>query len=612
MPRLPAMIRPAATLLLYYLFLPGINDHSYDAWGQQTNTGFTSPAGNGQLETPPALFGGGVDPQGRRYFLNGQPAQNNKLILTASNGFFDLGTCRAGGQSALPKIGDDSLIKPNYAFLDQWKSINGSIRWHLWCGQSGTVRLNVHLQVSEREAGSRLTISFAEKSRRVTTVASTADTPQPWNLDFQITEPGEQTISLSAETIRSSNSGVGKLYTIDAFGDGIQDSQLLRARWRPAAVHGSYSCSKLERSRVWVMTTRSICDFSSYSPITTPFGYYGTSFGSDRRSNGNFNFSMWAAGARGTIPPLEQMPHLLAAGSPEAEFSGFGHEGSGVKLREWIPMPDRPELCVQALRVESNEKYDTYSGYFWDHPTRQWKLYAVGRKWNGQKVKESLTPGSFCEIPGPPQVQRTGDLVREVRRRGWHYGEDKKWHAMDTFHCRSKDPTNKFWYTTDKGEFAMGTGGMRYYEFQQPSAPTKENQLPEFLTPTSTAQLTLLPAEIKEMTATNVTRNSATIQLAMARAGTNSHAKIFYGENDCLTFAKRQLHGTERNSEVSQSTQADKRSWSNNSQRIALKDGLNQITLTGLKPATTYYYRCLITNDQGKCWTFQTNSFRTR
>jgi hypothetical protein len=360
------------------------------------------------------------------------------------------------------------------------------------------------------------------------------------------------------------------------------------------------------------MTTRSICDFSSYSPITTPFGYYGTSFGSDRRSNGNFNFSMWAAGARGTIPPLEQMPHLLAAGSPEAEFSGFGHEGSGVKLREWIPMPDRPELCIQALRVESNEKYDTYSGYFWDHPTRRWKLYAVGRKWNGQKVKEHLTPGSFCEIPGPPQVQRTGDLVREVRRRGWHYGEDKKWHPMDTFNCRSKDPANKFWYTTDEGEFAMGTGGMRYYEFKQPSAPINENQLPEFLTPEATAQLTRLPAGIKEFTATSVTRNSATIQLAMAPAGTNSHARIFYGETDCLTFAKRQLHGTERKSEVSQSTQADKRSWSNNSQRIALKDGLNQITLTGLKPATTYYYRCLITNDQGKCWTFQTNSFSTR
>ncbi len=104
------------------------------------------------------------------------------------------------------------------------------------------------------------------------------------------------------------------------------------------------------------MTTRSLSDFGSYSPITTPFGYYGTAFGADRRSNGGFNFSMWASSAKGKIPPLEKMPHLLVAGSPEAEFSGFGHEGSGVKLRGWLPMPDKPEICVQALRVENDGK----------------------------------------------------------------------------------------------------------------------------------------------------------------------------------------------------------------------------------------------------------------
>ena len=97
-----------------------------------------------------------------------------------------------------------------------------------------------------------------------------------------------------------------------------------------------------------------------------------------------------------------------------------------ISNRKDIAMPDRPKLCIQALRVESDDKYDTYYGYFWDHPTGRWKLYAAGRKWNRGKAKEHLSPGSFCEIPGPPQVQRSGDRVREVRRRGWHFSKDKR------------------------------------------------------------------------------------------------------------------------------------------------------------------------------------------
>ncbi|WP_231615999.1 DUF3472 domain-containing protein [Novipirellula artificiosorum] len=580
--------------------------------GQDFVSGERAPGGTGQLQTAPALFKAGVDDQGRHYFLNGQPAKNSRLILTASNGFFDNGTCRAGGESLLPKIGDDSLIQPNFAYLDQWKKTSGTIRWHLWLPKPGTLRMSVNMRVSGRQAGSQLTVSLAGKSQTVTTLQSLPDTPQPWDLAFDVTEPGEHTVSLTAEKISDIDSGVGELHSINVFGAALKDSQLLRARWRPAAVHGSYSCSKVKQSRMWVMTTRSMCEFSSYSPITTPFGYYGTSFEADRRTSGGFNFSMWAAGSRGKVPPLDQMPHLLAAGSPQAEFSGFGHEGSGVKLREWIPMPDRPKLCVQALRVESDGNYDTYHGYFWDHPTRRWKLYAVGRKWNGGKAKEHLSPGSFCEIPGPPQVQRSGDRVREVRRRGWCYGDDDRWHAMDTFQCKSKEPSNKFWYTTAEGEFAMGTGGMRYYDFKQPPAPETQQALPEFLTPEATRQLYRLPAEINEVKAINVASTSAAISLSMTRAGTNSRVEVYYGESDCMTFAKRKLHGTERNSAVSKSTQADKRSWSHSNHAVPLKDGKNQVILKDLKPETTYYYRALIMNDEGKLWTFKTKSFRTK
>lgn len=569
------------------------------------------PPGTGQLETAPTLFPGGVDESGTKYLLNGQPAAGGKLVLTASNGFFDHGTCRAHGESELPKTGDDHLIKPNFAVLDQWKQTTGTLRWHIWLRNPGVVRFSVNMDVHEDSAGSRIRVAFAGQTRVVRTVASRATTPQPWNLSFTAAEPGEHTVALSASSIRNSETGVGALHTIDAFGPSISEARLLRARWRPAAVHGSYTSSSLKQSRIWVMTTQSVCNFSSYSPITTPFGYYGTSFTADRRSTGSFNFSMWAARAGGRVPPLEQMPHLLAAGSPDAEFSGFGHEGSGVKLRNWKPMPDLPTVCIQALRVESDDSYDTYSGYFWDHPTQHWKLYAVGRKWNGGRDKELLTPGSFCEIPGPPHVQRSGDRVREVRRMGWHLDHGGDWQRMDTFLCRSREPSNRFWRTTSQGEFAMGTGGIRYYRFQAPERVRDNHPLPDFLSPQATSQLFQLPAEIHKVRATRVSRTSATVEVKMNRAGPDAKAEVYYGTTDCLTFARRALHDTERRSEVSQSTQADDRSWTNSARINTLKDGINSATLSGLKSGTTYYFRVLVTNRNGRLWSFDTGSFET-
>jgi hypothetical protein len=128
----------------------------------------------------------------------------------------------------------------------------------------------------------------------------------------------------------------------------------------------------------------------------------------------------------------------------------------------------------------------------------------------------------------------------------------------------------------------------------------------------ATKQLYRLPAEISNVKASKVISTSATINLAVARAGNNSRVEVYYGESDCLTFAKRKLHGTERNSAVSKSTQAGDRSWSFKSPTLALKEGNNQVILTGLKSMTKYYYRALVTNDEGKCWTFQTQSFRTK
>ncbi|MEM7699467.1 MAG: fibronectin type III domain-containing protein [Verrucomicrobiota bacterium] len=563
------------------------------------------PEGFGQLSNPPALIPGGVEDSGLKYSYLAQSAENRKLILTASNGFFNPGAATAKGESNLPKVGDTELIVPNFEYLE-WRQPNQSLRWHLLIAGPGKVYLRVHLESDE--TGREIEVALGDQVQTVRTAKVPADQAQPWDLAFDVAVAGEYPISLTAR----GDGGIGKLYHIDVFGPAIEGSHLLRVRWRPAAAHGSYRTDEVADAKLLVFTTRSLAPISSYSPITTPFGYYGTSFEDDRRSAGFLNFSMW--GQEDAGDRIELMPHLIGVGSPEGEFSGFGHEGSGVKPRGWTPMPDRPELVVQALRVENGEKYDHYFGYFFDHPTATWKFFAAGKKWHGGKPVSNLRLGSFCEVPGPPQSQRTGDLYREVRRRAWAW-DGEIWQAIDGYEpggtgSSGDEPVNKRWYTTETGEYAMGCGGIRLYHHEESYVEAHDSvSLPEFLRVPSVERLFGMPVTFPQIQVSEVSADRALVEVEMLALDPITTASLYFGKTDALTFAPRELHGTERNSELS--TAINSQSWESVVEGRDRADGIYQFELSGLEPATEYFFRVLAANQVSQIWTDPSLSFTT-
>ena len=566
------------------------------------------PGGFGQLENAPEAVPGGVDEKGREYSYLGQAESGGKLILTASNGFFTKGTCQAKGESSLPKVGDETLIVPNFEYLD-WKSNEGTLRWHLLVKKAGLVHFNVHL-ASDGSAG-EVEVNFAGDIKVVKPASSDAKLAQPWNLAFDVAEPGEYMISLGG-TGSGGGGAIGRLHRIDVFGPAVEEAHLLRVRWRPAAVHGGYDTSKVPDSKLLVFTTRSMADISSYSPITTPFGYYGTSFDGDRRSNGSFNFSMW--GREGAASDLKMMPHLLGVGSPEGEFSGFGHEGSGVKPRGWDPMPDRPELVVQALRLVPGEEYDSYYGYYFDRPASAWKFYGAGKKWHGGKSNQHLKLGSFCEVPGPPQSERTGDVYREVRRRGWSY-DDGNWVPLEHYSpggsgSSGDEPVNKSWFTTAEGEYAMGCGGIRLYRHRDSLIkPGGTKELPHFLTDGSTVNLFRMPVMFHAIQAGEISSDRARIEMDLSSSTELKSGEVYYGTKDALTFAPRELHGTEKKSSLSQTV--NDQSWEGSVEMASVEEGVNSAELTGLKPETTYHFRVLVTDSVSRVWNDETLTITT-
>ncbi len=580
------------------------------------------PSGEGQLTEEAAWFTSGKDEFGNTIEYFGQTAQNGKLILTASNGFFSKGIAAKGiskcrdaangwpeSTDSKKKMGHPTLIDKDYEYLGNWSQPEQTMRWHIWFPERGLVKVVLNLEPVDGNGKEAIIVSLGDQTKR--TMNGDAKGHKE-GLLFNVTSPGKHTLTVKAEL--GGESEVGRLYGIDVTGSAVENAKLLRARWRPGAVHGGYRSSTLETTSMWVMVSRNESRCSSYSPITTPFGYYGCSFGADLRSSPGMNFSMWSKKDQS----LEQYAHLLAVGSPDAEFSGFGHEGTGVKPRGWEPLHARPKEVTLALRVDRGPQYDTYYGYFVDPETANWKLYCAGRKWSDkagskkQKVKaKSLWPGSFVEVPGSSSRQRTGDVVRTVVRKGWAIDTIGKWHRLDIMPGGKADQANKAWGVTSDGWFLLKMGGMEHFttgksEIRLPEKFASE-KLPDFLSPIKMKQLYKLPATFGKVTC-QTGKNSAQLNIELIDAGTNASAIIYYGEKDCLTYAPRKRHGTERKSSVLE----EANTWPEFKNLNSVKARTTSITLTGLKPATKYYYRVLVNNDQGRMWTLETYSFTTR
>jgi hypothetical protein len=565
------------------------------------------------LRAQPRLFSATAAGGGDAISYFAEDAIEGQIILDANNGFFDKGMFRGAGQYAVPDA-DQEYISAHFDHLRSVSSqAGGSARWYVWIPAAGQVVLRVHLQVPASEAGVRWRVGFGEQSRVVTTQESDSKEAQDWSLSFQVKSTGKQTVSMTKLDSRSTPAS--EIHRIKVSGSSIKGAKLIRARWRPSAVHTRFTSSSCPDPVMWVFESQNVSEFSSYSPITTPFGYFGASFDADGKAAGGVNFSMWAASKSASkAPPLVEMPRLIATGNPNAEFSGFGHEGSGVKIRNWEPYSHHPKSVIQALRLETQGGIDTYYGYLFDERIDRWVLYAAARRPSGRSSQRGgLRVGAFCEIPGPPRNQRTGDQVRTIRRRGWFYDKDGVWHVVDTQTLGDKpEHTNKFIGQSKQGWLTSGTGGVEMVTAKTTVViDAAKVKLPGYLQPAKADQLFGLPVIFGSTQATDVAATSATVQYDMIDAGANAKGTVYYGPTDCLTFIKRKLHGTERKG-VSGLMLSDERTWAHQTEEQGVTDGVNRFSVTDLKPGSEYFYRILITSESGKSWDFRSGSFRTR
>jgi hypothetical protein len=515
---------------------------------------------------------------GEQGFL-AQKATGNALHLDANSCFFDGSGLQCKGQG--PAVAEGDLLNGGKSF-DTIAGIQAGnqVSWYVHVPAAG--KCMVELQVSQGVIV-QATLELLVGEQRISMSDKTA------TLGFD--RAGVHRIRL-ASTAKTALSIHGLALT----GDAIKGASLLRTRWRPAAAHAKFSSSTLEEgAQVWIMEMDAAPgDARFYSPMTTPFGYFGPSWTAEGIPTG-MNFSMWSFGRGKEEPPLEKLSHLLAVGHPSARFDGFGHEGSGVKLRGWNPFEQwQGQGCVLALRVEAGDPYDTYSGYLFDEVSLTWKLFCAGRKHSADKqgrrrtkanANRTLVPGSFVEVPGPPQRQRTGHIVREMRYRGFVLGEQREPHALDRISGRRKQPVgNQGRGTTSDGRFRLWMGGMEQFE-ESPAQSIELGHDPaelEWMKPEKLKALFTWPTTINIQSA-RLKNGLVSVVCDVEGMGTLTQARLYLGAKDGLTLAER---------------------WDQALVLSGLQEGEAIIQLDA--PTTARFARILVENEHGKFWSMKT------
>ncbi len=333
-----------------------------------------------------------------------------------------------------------------------------------------------------------------------------------------------------------------------AAGDATDAVGVVRIRWRPAATHARFRAPTLATgARLWIMELEAEPGLQGfYAPVTTPFGYYGSTWSADGTVRPGINFSLWSFGRGEPEPPVDRLSHLLAIGSPEASFGGFDHEGTGVKPRGWEPLAPVARQAY-ALRVEPGDPFDTFHAYFLDAASGEWRFYASGRKLaNPKRPITHLLPGTFVEVPGPPHVQRTGSVTRTIRCRGWVSEDGVAWHRLSEMSGGDVDRETGLTHTVraaDGDWFVLGTGG--WYQRPGSKEPTvlavPEGDRPAWLSPERTAALRELPASVRIVRAVRLA-DVLELEVEVQGAGTGAALDCHWGADDGVTFASRWPH----------------------------------------------------------------------
>lgn len=481
-----------------------------------------------------------------------------------------------------------------YDYIYDWKVLTDTIVYGIDIKTAGNVSIKPEIGVPAGQAGSKMLIYIDNTAKEITLTSTGSESTYQvqGEVTFSDVPVGFHEIKLQLKTIEDPTSTVGHLKNVILTGTAIKDAENVMRRYRANAVHCKWQTDSNNAVEISVheLTIKST-DYSFYQPITTPFGYTGSTWDKDTQTFGGYNFSLWSYGANDPVPPFYQESHLIAVG-PNLEFGTYGHEGTGVK-----PRGDHPYIGIDtniqtiAVRKVPGEKYDTYWSYYLDPNDGHWKLYGCGKKYNESGSITGLNTGAFVEVPGAASKARAGHRTCETLYRGWQLDTSGAWHPINTMVGTTGQNNESFrdWNIVGN-KFSMKMGGWEAPGIEKKTLSLNSpDPTPDYLQGAYLDELYQMPAKFTDIPPTNILTRSATINFNVIDLGTSASAELFWGIEEGLT-------------------KEDK--WTNKTP-FSIQSGENTIQLDNLIPNTKYYYRIKIVNNEGITWSFDTQEFST-
>jgi len=365
---------------------------------------------------------------------------------------------------------------------------------------------------------------------------------------------------------------------------------VVRERWRPVAAHGIFKSTKTTNFNAWVACLKKLPSLGCFSPINTPFGYYGPVMDAEGKSTG-VNFSLWSYNAGAPIPPRHKLSRILAIGDKNATFAEFFHEGTGVKVGSFnLWSTNTSKTYIFAFKYSKEIKYQTsegciysFYGYYWDESVNEWKFYAMGQKFYTNTIN-SLSFSSFVEIPGPSNKERSNHVKRTVLYKG--YARDtvsNKWMQLDQLYSTDLAPFTNIRYSVDDEMLAISTGGLEQMSKSDVgglvTAPI-DSILPLYMTPCK-IQVINNNIEFPIITGTILEDNNSTrvIDIDIRNTYLYNTVEVYYGTQDGLTI---------------------KRLWETSKIIQNVTGGINKIKIPN--DTNCKYMRILVISDKDQIW----------
>lgn len=515
------------------------------------------------------------------------------LVFTPNESFFSpTGTLIAHLRDKT--TGNEYNKNEYYDYITDWKVLSDTIIFGIDIKTAGNLIIKPEMAIPSAQEGSEVLIYLDDTSKEITlTATGSLDTYAIQNeVTFEDVSLGFHTVKLQLKSLKDSGSSIGRFNNLHLTGPAAKDAENVMRRYRAKAVHCRWQTESTNPIEISVHELTIISksqDF--YQPITTPFGYTGSTWDKDTQTFGGYNFSLWSYGQNDPVPPFYQESHLIAVG-PGLEFGAYGHEGTGVK-----PRGDHPYVGIDtdvqtiAVRKVPGETYDTYWSYYLDPVDGHWKLYGCGKKFNKNGNIEYLTTGAFVEVPGGAHKVRNGNVTCETQYRGWQMDTSGNWYPINTMVGTTSQNNLSFrdWKTVNN-KFSMQMGGWGEPGIEKKTLTlSNPDPVPDYLKGTFIDELYKMPATFVDNDPIEVSNRSAKLSLEITDLGTGAYAEVFWGTEEGLTKEEK---------------------WTNK-MPITVNNGANEFTLDNLERNTDYYYRIRIKNSQGITWSMDTQTFKT-